>query len=436
VDGVILALPRPAAVSANLRGDTVAEWARRQVLAASLGRAPDPSQPDREEVARALAAMEANDELLRELLAPLFRLAPPMSELAPPSELADVLACDDGWSFEKTLPYFHADWSAARSESRELLLADAERYVAPGAASGAALVLGSAGGRLVHDLAGTFGGAWGVDRSIGALLLARRLIAGESVTVHVGEAGWRPCALRSVSRRAPGATLVAGDASALPFAGGSFSLVVTQYLLDIVGDPDSVLREINRVLAVGGVWIHLGLPFRFRGQPAWLAPAKDDTWPPLAARFGFEVIFAERRPTSHLALSDLSPWAAGDVHQCVHSVARKSADLPKAPGEAALEAYFLGDAAPLMTLVPSLTESVEVRLRHGRGGKTEPRAIRLGRTSFTPPDEKAFAVALAFLEALDGSTPFGEVVRAVGVAPRDAALALEGLRRAGYVNPR
>ena len=182
--------------------------------------------------------------------------------------------------------------------------------------------------------------------------------------------------------------------------------------------------------------IHLGLPFRLRDEPGWLLPHTDAGWPALAGRFGFDVLAAERSPTPYMALSELDPWAAGDVHQCVHAVAQKAASLPSLPGAAAIESFFAGDPAPLLALAPSLDEPVEVLLRHGRGGRIERRILHLGRSTFSTPDEDAFARAVAFLDALDGTTSFGDVVRAAGAAPRDAALALEGLRRAGHVKPR
>jgi SAM-dependent methyltransferase len=53
---------------------------------------------------------------------------------------------------------------------------------------------------------------------------------------------------------------VCGDAETLPFAPGSFSVVVTQETLEHVRDPRSALAEIHRVLCEGG-WLYCQVPF-------------------------------------------------------------------------------------------------------------------------------------------------------------------------------
>jgi SAM-dependent methyltransferase len=50
-----------------------------------------------------------------------------------------------------------------------------------------------------------------------------------------------------------GVTLVQGDAHALDFPDGSFGLVYARYLLEHVGDPERVLREMRRVTRPGGL---------------------------------------------------------------------------------------------------------------------------------------------------------------------------------------
>jgi SAM-dependent methyltransferase len=53
---------------------------------------------------------------------------------------------------------------------------------------------------------------------------------------------------------------VRGDAQALPFAQGSFAVVVTQETLEHVRDPRSAVAEIHRVMCDGG-WLYCQVPF-------------------------------------------------------------------------------------------------------------------------------------------------------------------------------
>ena len=59
--------------------------------------------------------------------------------------------------------------------------------------------------------------------------------------------------LRAARDHGRSAYYCGGDASALPFADGSFDAVVCSELLEHVEDPDAVLREITRVLMPGGL---------------------------------------------------------------------------------------------------------------------------------------------------------------------------------------
>jgi ubiquinone/menaquinone biosynthesis C-methylase UbiE len=58
-------------------------------------------------------------------------------------------------------------------------------------------------------------------------------------------------ALEAARRRCPGATLVRGDACALPFGGQSFDLVVCLEVLEHLPEPARALRELRRVTRAG-----------------------------------------------------------------------------------------------------------------------------------------------------------------------------------------
>jgi len=64
----------------------------------------------------------------------------------------------------------------------------------------------------------------------------------------------------NLDRRAAWSTHVVGDALALPFAAGTFHLVVSQETIEHVLDPFLAAREMARVMAKNGV-LYLQLPF-------------------------------------------------------------------------------------------------------------------------------------------------------------------------------
>jgi ubiquinone/menaquinone biosynthesis C-methylase UbiE len=58
-------------------------------------------------------------------------------------------------------------------------------------------------------------------------------------------------ALKAARKRCPGATLVRGDACALPFGDQSFDLVVCLEVLEHLPEPARALRELRRVARAG-----------------------------------------------------------------------------------------------------------------------------------------------------------------------------------------
>ena len=104
------------------------------------------------------------------------------------------------------------------------------------------LDVGCGGGLLLRDALATGAAATGLDHSEEMVALARE--------------------------RAPGATVVAGTADALPFPDGGFTAVSMSVVLLFLSDPDAVLRECRRVLAPGGRLAAYTTAPELRGTPA------------------------------------------------------------------------------------------------------------------------------------------------------------------------
>jgi ubiquinone/menaquinone biosynthesis C-methylase UbiE len=120
---------------------------------------------------------------------------------------------------------WYDDYNAAGAGNNR---ADLQRLLGPG--SGRCLDLGCGTGHYVEAIRATGRTVIGLDRSADQLRLARR---------HA-------------------ATLVRGDAAALPFADRSFPTVVAMWISTDVDDMVAVLGEITRVLTPGGLLVCFG----------------------------------------------------------------------------------------------------------------------------------------------------------------------------------
>lgn len=75
-----------------------------------------------------------------------------------------------------------------------------------------------------------------------------------------------PGMLRVAKGRAREAALVRADADALPFADGSFDAVVSVTLLQNLPSPSTTVREVARVLRLGGVAVFTVLRHKHRKE--------------------------------------------------------------------------------------------------------------------------------------------------------------------------
>lgn len=107
-------------------------------------------------------------------------------------------------------------------------------------------------GRILQRLALSPSGEWALDVGCGAGFIAD----------HLRELGWRTVAIDLKDHRVTsGFDFLFGQAEALPFPDSTFSLVVSNHVIEHVLDPVAHLREIRRMLAPGGI-AYLATPNR------------------------------------------------------------------------------------------------------------------------------------------------------------------------------
>jgi SAM-dependent methyltransferase len=134
-------------------------------------------------------------------------------------------------------------------------------------------------------------------------------------------AGLDPDVPSLAEHRAPGMPVLRGVGERLPFAGGSFDLVVSLWVLEHLKDPRTVLDEVRRVLRPGGHFVfltpNLRNPLLFLNRIGTALPlvqrrivvrfygrAEVDTFP-VHYRANTEKRIRELAAASHLAVADM-----------------------------------------------------------------------------------------------------------------------------------
>jgi SAM-dependent methyltransferase len=246
----------------------------------------------------------------------------------------------DLFSPDYMLPYFVQDWGDSPDFARvKSLVIEALRSSCSEAANVAVLGAGACG--IVQAVAGTScAKVHGVDLSLPVMMLARRLLSGESLVVHLSEASWRPIKLNAQERRLSKIDQLIADVHTLPFLDDSLSCVVTQYLMEVIGSPPKMMEEILRVLKPGGMWISFSIPFRDPVQPWNFGPLTPDEFESYMNRSGFEVVEQQTENFSFIDLERIDPSADQFRHRVQFFVARRLEGKPGAVQRGAVMGHY------------------------------------------------------------------------------------------------
>ena len=385
------------------------------------------------------AGQPVNREALKRVLDPALAQAAGLPQR--PIGMSDFMTARmAGW--ETRLPYLYIDWADTEEfrADRAFFLDAVLRHCRD---RSVAAVLGCGAGGLVASLATAFTASLGLDISLPQLLLADHLMRGGTLSLQLPQARWRQISMRGPTTPPRGAGFIVADAAALPFAPGSISLVVTQYLLDIAGAPTFIAREINRVLSPGGVWLNLCLPFRRSMDPPEVGPLRSDDMPAFLDELAFDALEIRRRRAMFHDLSALDEWLPVSVHSTIFFAAQKRGDLEPDPVARAFEDHAARRESTILDMIPRFIASQRIHLLEGLffgPGGAEPRvelSSANSRTTSIPGPLGAFLRRL--LSSIDGKRAAREVLAALGPAVGEAlseddfVVLLRTMRHRGWI---
>ncbi len=172
------------------------------------------------------------------------------------------------------------------------------------------LVLGAGAGRLAFDLHRLLGAqvTFALDSNPFLCLLGQRVSRGGQLNLtefpraplHSGDVAVTRTLTRPVEDvQAETLHFVCGDATRPPFADGSFDLLVTPWLLDVIDiAPRKLLPVLHALLAPSGLWLNHGSVAFAGGDP--LSRLSAEELAELSAQQGFSVEHTDNRAFPYL----------------------------------------------------------------------------------------------------------------------------------------
>lgn len=237
-----------------------------------------------ERIARNLSGMAANLDVLEALYQPIVDF---VQDHPSQDNGLTSYTLKSGYTGAHMLAYFYQDWcNLPEYEAVKKQICQAATTHCRTRDKVAVLGAGACG--LLYSVADYFQLSYGVDLSLPGLLTAKKLIEGNPLSFHLKEANWQEVNVLPPALPAHEIRFMTADAMTLPFKSGTLSVVITQYLLDIVSNTELFSQEIHRVLEPGGVWINFSKPFKVH-SPAELGRYRLAELPDYFKQRGFAV---------------------------------------------------------------------------------------------------------------------------------------------------
>jgi hypothetical protein len=229
------------------------------------------------------------------------------------------------------------------------------------------LVLGAGAGRLAYDLHQTLRPALTVAVDLNPLLtyVGYRVCLGDVVELTefplaplTAEQAAIPRSLKAPEPARPGLLFALADIMRPPFRPGTFDLVVTPWLLDVIeGGAAPVLARVNHLLADGGMWINHGSVAFQNSDPALRLTLEELSC--LAEEMGFQPT-ANREAT--LPYMNCPDSRHGRTELVSTSSALKVVSLKKPEKHRALPDWIVGGKCPVPALPAFQTQAMSTRV--------------------------------------------------------------------------
>lgn len=308
-----------------------------------------------------------------------------------------------GYSFDELLPYFYQDWFGTKP------FADVVQNILPAVNDfcderDSVAVFGAGACGLVYVLSEHYQKSIGVDLALPGLIMAKRLIEGERLSLCLEKADWMNIELSLPSSKHHNMHFIAANVMDTPFPDKSLSTVVTQYLLDIVPNAAWFMHEIRRILKPGGVWINFSKPFSWPSDNAALGPRRLSEITSILHDMGFNELQSKMTRFNVLSMEDI--FQGGErFDQEVHMFAARKGDNASRGPCSSVKGRIQKDQDEVWNQIPRLVESREIavidKTVYAAGLQTHTTGIHVLDT-FMPLEQDFLTVISILLEAIDG----------------------------------
>lgn len=295
-----------------------------------------------------------------------------------------ILPLNYGAPLDQMLPYFYQDWgNTASFRAASAIIAGAiESYCSD---LRAVAVLGAGACGMAAVSAQYFSAVYAVDLSVPTLLLAKPILEGEVITLHVRHAGWQAVQLKRNGVMKPAVRLIGADVTGLPFGEGTLSTVVTQYITDLLPDPLRLAEQIYRTLCPGGVWINFSTPFRVSDEPRDMGPPEASELDTVLEPLGFRVVKSERTRCAFMDFQAICSQAPRFEHEVQFFVGQKL------EGPAKVSRSIRSGSPVWWNAVPSILPGKQMRVIRSRtfgcGYSQESARVAAGFSSSASKDQ-------------------------------------------------